>query len=205
MIRLVVFDVDGVLYHYDIEARLAHLSGTTGIDPDEIHARVWRSGFEDAADAGRYSDPDAYLQGFSEALGAPLSKADWIAARKASVTPIPESLNVVRRVAGRCAIAAFTNNGPLLKAEIANISPEMTVLFPGTFFTSAEFGVAKPDPLVYHRLADRCGLPPGSIYFIDDKPENVDGALAAGYGGGHVFHTAGGMAGAIRAAGISLD
>ncbi len=35
--------------------------------------------------------------------------------------------------------------------------------------------------LVYARLAADLGVPPAAIAFVDDRPENVEGALAAGW------------------------
>lgn len=45
---------------------------------------------------------------------------------------------------------------------------------------SAEEGLAKPDPCIYNLAARRLDVPPGECLFIDDLPENVAGAQAAG-------------------------
>jgi HAD superfamily hydrolase (TIGR01509 family) len=38
----------------------------------------------------------------------------------------------------------------------------------------------KPDPAIYQAALDILGRPPERILFIDDRPENVDGAVKAG-------------------------
>ena len=48
---------------------------------------------------------------------------------------------------------------------------------------SGEERLAKPDPRVFALLTERSGLPPGACVFVDDKPENVDAARAAGLDG----------------------
>jgi epoxide hydrolase-like predicted phosphatase len=45
---------------------------------------------------------------------------------------------------------------------------------------SAEVGVAKPDPQIYHIALERLGLAPGEVVFVDDFPENIAGAQAVG-------------------------
>lgn len=46
--------------------------------------------------------------------------------------------------------------------------------------TSSYVGLRKPDAAIYQRAIDIIGRPPERILFIDDRPENVAGALSAG-------------------------
>ena len=46
--------------------------------------------------------------------------------------------------------------------------------------TSCFLGLRKPDVAMYQRAVDIVGGPPDRILFIDDRPENVAGAEAAG-------------------------
>jgi putative hydrolase of the HAD superfamily len=46
--------------------------------------------------------------------------------------------------------------------------------------TSCYVGLRKPDLAMYQRAIDIVGRPPERILFIDDRPENVAGARAAG-------------------------
>lgn len=45
---------------------------------------------------------------------------------------------------------------------------------------SGEVGLRKPDPAIYELAAQRLGLPPEQVVFVDDLPSNVQGAVAAG-------------------------
>jgi len=45
---------------------------------------------------------------------------------------------------------------------------------------SGDEGLLKPDPAIFQLCLDRNGLTPGGCLFIDDRPENVDGAAALG-------------------------
>lgn len=45
---------------------------------------------------------------------------------------------------------------------------------------SGDEGVVKPDPRIYRRLLDRYSLTPSTTVFIDDRDDNVAGAVAQG-------------------------
>jgi putative hydrolase of the HAD superfamily len=46
---------------------------------------------------------------------------------------------------------------------------------------SHEVGLGKPDPEVYELTAERLGVAPDEIVFLDDVPANVAAARAAGW------------------------
>jgi hypothetical protein len=46
VMKIVVFDMDGVRCRDRIERRLALLASWSGQRPEVIHAAIWRSGFE---------------------------------------------------------------------------------------------------------------------------------------------------------------
>jgi putative hydrolase of the HAD superfamily len=46
---------------------------------------------------------------------------------------------------------------------------------------SGNLGCAKPDLAFYKKIENRTALKPSQIFFIDDRPENVDGAQRAGW------------------------
>lgn len=59
-------------------------------------------------------------------------------------------------------------------------------------FISARMGVIKPDPAIYAAVEDALGGPDG-LLFVDDRPENIDAAIARGWQG-HLFEGAKGWA-----------
>ena len=48
-------------------------------------------------------------------------------------------------------------------------------------FLSSEERLAKPDPRLYQRVAERLGVQPGEAVLVDDFLANVEGARAAGW------------------------
>jgi len=179
-LRLVIFDMDDVLCHYDLGKRLRALSRLSGKTPRDIRAAIWDSGFEDAADAGRYRSSQDYLAAFGERLGYPLTRNDWIAARRAAMLPFADVLDFAAETAKTHDIIIYTNNGPLLKETLGEIFPEAGALFGDRCYCSYEFETKKPDPASYTRLLAHLGVKPEQAWFIDDKKSNVEGALIAG-------------------------
>jgi putative hydrolase of the HAD superfamily len=178
--RYVIFDMDDVLCRYDLGRRLRALSAISGKSPRDIRAAIWDSGFEDDSDAGLYPESEIYLKEFANRLGHPLSRHQWIEARRNSMTPDANVMELAARCARSAKIALFTNNGPLLKESLSEIFPEASRLFGSACYCSYEFGTKKPDPDVYRKLLDRLDARPDESWFIDDKKSNVEGARVAG-------------------------
>jgi len=179
MIEAVVFDMDDVLCRYRIERRLDLLAAWSGRSPDEVHAAIWRSGFEDEAERGAFT-ADAYLHEFGARIGYALSLAEWIGARRVATEPDETILAIARRVGAARPVAMFTNNPFLLKRHIGEVFPAVPDIFGDRALFSAELGCRKPDPEAFRRLAGRLGVPPAGVLLFDDNADYVAGARAAG-------------------------
>ena len=180
----VIFDMDDVLCRYDLGRRLRALARITGQIPRDIRAAIWDSGFEDVADTGGYPDPDDYLREFGQRLGFPITRAQWVEARRESMQPWPDMLALAKSIGGQVRIAIYSNNGPLTKAALPELFPACAEIF-AEHYHSFEFGMKKPDPKSFLKLMERMGTEPARCWFIDDKKSNVVGARMAGLAGHH--------------------
>lgn len=68
-------------------------------------------------------------------------------------------------------------------------------------FVSGELGVLKPEPRIYEIVEEKTGHAPGTLFFTDDKPENVAAAAARGWKT-HLFEHPEGLAMALVAEGL---
>lgn len=182
--EVVIFDMDDVLCRYDLGRRLRALARITGQMPRDIRAAIWDSGFEDEADTGAYPDPDDYLREFASRLGYPLTRAQWVEARREAMQPWPDMLALAKSIGAQVRIAIYSNNGPLTKAALHELFPACTDIF-AEHYHSFEFGTKKPDPKSFLKLMERMGTEPSRCWFIDDKKSNVTGARMAGLAGHH--------------------
>jgi putative hydrolase of the HAD superfamily len=201
-IRLVLFDMDDVLCAYDWPGRVAELARLSGRPSDSVAQAIWHSGFEDAADAG-HIDADAYMAGFAERLGMPFTQAEWTANRRGSMTPWPDMLTLAARIGQQARIGILTNNGHLTGAVLDQLFPELRPIFGDDILTSAAMGVQKPEPEIFRRALARFGVAPHEALFTDDRPENVEGAIAAGLHG-HVHAGADALRERLAALGLVL-
>ncbi|WP_237154553.1 HAD family hydrolase [Oryzibacter oryziterrae] len=183
-VKLVLFDMDDVVYAYDRSVRVARLAGMTGLDPVFIETAIWSEGLEAAADGGAYPTGPLYLKSWQDRLGYPLAEDQWLAARKAAMTLVPGTLAIIDQLlAAGLAVGVLTNNGPLVHARRHDLVPELAARAGHRFTVSAQFDTKKPDPAVFTRCLEHLGFAPGQTVFIDDMPENAEGASAAGLTG----------------------
>jgi HAD superfamily hydrolase (TIGR01509 family) len=177
--RLVIFDMDDVLCHYDLGRRLRALSQISGKTPRDIRAAIWDSGFEDDADSGGYPDADVYLAEFSYRIGHTITRQQWIAARRESMIASVDVLALAESISKSARIAIYTNNGPIVKKSLDELFPEAAAIFRDRY-CSYEFGTKKPDPDSFTKLLAKISIAPADTWFIDDKRSNVQGARLAG-------------------------
>jgi glucose-1-phosphatase len=195
--QLVIFDMDDVLCHYDLGRRLRALAALADVSARDVRAAVWDSGFEELADAGGYSDPEIYLKEFGQRLGYPITREQWIEARRIAMTPSLDVLALAKKISTQTDIAIYTNNGPIVKDNLDTLFPEAAAVFTERF-CSYQFGTKKPDPEAFTRLVNLVGREPAQCWFIDDKKSNVQGARMAGLRGHHFVNYEGLAAEAIE-------
>ncbi len=181
-ISSVIFDMDGVLSHLDRARRCEAFAAISGLTPAEVQERIWESGFDERADEGAFT-ADEYLEEFGRRLGGPISLDQWIVARRAGMTLDREVLPLVEVVSRRATVAMLTNNGPLLRAHLGRIAPEVSALFGERAFVSCQFGTGKDHPEVFGLVLSAIGGTPEGALFIDDSPSYVANARAAGLHG----------------------
>lgn len=175
----VLFDLDHTLVRYDHAVRVRTLAERSGLEPERVLDALTLSGLERDSDLGLF-DAQGHARELSRRLGVPLSLADCIAARTASMAPIAESVAMAQTVARHARVAILTNNGLMVRDHLHALCPALSPLFDGRVFCSAEFGVGKPEAAIFLRSAERLGLPPEDILFIDDKAANAEAARRVG-------------------------
>jgi putative hydrolase of the HAD superfamily len=176
---VVLFDLDGVLARYDHATRLQVLAQRCGVPVAAIAQALFGSGLERDADLGLH-DAEGQVAEFARRLGATVSVADCVDARRAAMRADPPVLELARGLARRARIAILSNNNLLLRNHLPAICPPLFPLFEGRVFCSAQFGVAKPDPAIFRACLAALGATPAETLFIDDKRENAEGARQAG-------------------------
>lgn len=195
--------MDDVLCAYHVDIRIAVLADLTGKSADSIRASIWETDFLEQSDRGAYS-AQAYLEEFGRRLDYPLSRAEWIAARKAAMPPFHDVLGLVGRVKRHVPVALLTNNDHLLGETLDAVFPEIIPLFGEAIFVSARIGAAKPDGACFMHCCSALKVAADETFFIDDLAENVVGARKTGLIAHH-FTGYPGLRAALLQCGIATD
>src|SRR5690606_3261844 len=144
--RCVLSDLDGMLAEYDRGTRVAVLARRLGRRTEAVHAAIYASGIEDAADAGRL-DTSAYLSALARALDGPVDEDAWVEARRAATRARPAVLALARALHGAgVAVAVLSNNSTLMAERWPAIVPALFPLFEGRAFCSGQLGRPNPRP-----------------------------------------------------------
>ena len=85
----------------------------------------------------------------------------------------------LQRAGHRLGILSNTN-----EMHLAHVSGGRYGIIPGLFERTAlsfEVGALKPDRAIFTAAAEMAGVAPAEIFFVDDRPENVQGARTVGF------------------------
>lgn len=173
-----LLDVDGVLVRYARHLRVRHLAAACGCSAATVHAALFDSGLDREHDSGL--DSAVYLARLGQALGTPVSAAQWQAARIAASMPQAGVIERVQRIARHLPIAVLTNNGAMMADTIPRLLPTLADALRGRILCSGALGGRKPDPAVFLQATALLGLRPERTLFVDDLFTNVRGARVAG-------------------------
>jgi len=179
--KVVLFDLGGVLFHYEPELRWQGLARQTDLNADEVRRRLSASGYAMACDQGRFRGHRAYQEGI-RALGSRMSMERFVQLWVSALRPdeAVHELAMRIRTGGDVAVALFTNNSDLVREGLEAFWPAVLAPFMPKIF-SADLGLTKPDPRAYQHAADLLGQPPSEILVVDDAPANTATAASLGF------------------------
>jgi epoxide hydrolase-like predicted phosphatase len=174
-LRGLLVDFGGVLTT-SVFASFEAFCRAEGLDPDHVKqlfrtdARA-RQLLEDL-ETGALSEPD-FEVAFAERLGLPPD--DLIARLFAGMAPDEAMIAAVRAAREQGIVTGLLSNSWGMATDYDGVGD----LFDARVISAAE-GMRKPDPRIYPLAAERMGLPPEEIVFVDDLGFNLKPAKALG-------------------------
>lgn len=177
-LHAVIFDFGGVLWdmRWDVARELdrAH-----GLPKSSVFETLYRCPAWNDIECGA-GDPAAWAEGAHRELERRAGRAlprlheEWRRAQAAIDANI--ALARALRPPYRCSV--LSNADLSLRARLKG-ELGLEHLF-DDIVVSAEVGMAKPRPEIFHLAADRLGLPAQACVFVDDWDQNVEAARAVG-------------------------
>lgn len=180
MTDAILFDLGNVVLEVDFRRTFRRWAEACGEPPAVFHERWEEDEAYQAHERGELSF-DEYVAALSRRLGVSMSREDWLVGwNDVFVGPYPRLQQRLSSLAGQIPLFAFTNTNPTHEAAWRSRYGDALRHFED-IFVSSRIGLRKPDRDAFDWVAEAMGLDPATILFLDDNPENVEGARAAGY------------------------
>jgi putative hydrolase of the HAD superfamily len=175
-INAVIFDWGGVLIEDPAPALFKYCANVFGVNVEQYVAAfdICINDFQTGAVAEQQ-----FWMNMTKRLKAPIPKTNslWTEAFMAAYKPRQEMFRLAGQLRKAGCKTAILSNTEMPVVEIIN--KQKYDAFDITVLSCLE-GIAKPGRKIYDLALARLNVPARQALFIDDKPENIDGAKQAG-------------------------
>lgn len=179
-IRAIIFDYGNVLCEPQPADEIQAMAALAGQPEPRFHDLYWRhrvpydrAEFDPAAYWSRVAERDLEQQEVDDLVR--LDNKSWLHPRE----PMLKHARSTREIGLR---TALLSNLPVpLRDALENGLPWLPKFDVRTY--SCTVRAAKPDPAIYSACIRELGIRPPEAVFLDDRPENVAGAIATGIHG----------------------
>jgi putative hydrolase of the HAD superfamily len=153
------------------------LSTRCDIPPEEIHARVFKSGIEADYDLGRIAS-DAFAGRVIQALGIDLETAEIRSLWSDIFWPMEGMEDLIRELKEDHKLVLLSNTNEWHFDYCVRNFPVLDLF--DAYALSFRIGARKPDPVIFEKALSLAGASPSEAVFIDDIQAYVDGAAELG-------------------------
>ncbi len=179
-VRAIFFDLGGVIIRTDYQAPREHLAERLNTTYEDLNRIVFDSESSRQASVGAITT-EAHWDLVVRRLGRPVSEAKAIREEFFAGDVVDlELLAFIRTLRPRYKTGAISNAWPDTRPSL--VQKKIDDAF-DALIISAEVGVMKPEPKIYHIALEKLGVSPREAAFVDDTPVNVDAARALGMQG----------------------
>lgn len=181
--KFLYFDLGNVLLHFDHEIACRQLEAESGVARELVREIVFEGDLQLRYERGELSTQEFYeifhdRSGLAEFLD--LERLLWATAAIFEVNePILPLITQLRSAGQRLGILSNTCEAHwnhVIDGRYGFLREQFEI-----YALSYELKSLKPEPDIYLAAAKLAGCEPAEIFFVDDRPENVVGARAAGF------------------------
>ena len=178
-VQWVIFDLGGIVVPETTDSIIAQVAAEAGLSPERLRGALML--YYDEAIKGKRTLLQVYRSVVRD-LGLKASPPEILNRhltlyRQMSTQYDPDTVALMKRLQAGHSLACLTNTEP----EIADISKQRGLFnYFDRSYLSIELGLKKPDPEIFAAVLLDLGCGPGEVVFIDDRKENVEGAISVG-------------------------
>jgi putative hydrolase of the HAD superfamily len=183
--RRIVFDFAGVVFGWQPVALLQQVLPRRATDAASAAfwaAQIFQGYGGDWAEFDRGSvEPDALVARIAGRTGLGADEVQAVVdAVPLALQPVPETVALLDRLRGAGRPLYFLSNMPASYADhLERSHPFLGHFADGVI--SARVKLIKPEPAIFKLAAQRFGVAPADLFFLDDHAPNVAAAQAAGW------------------------
>jgi len=179
-IEFLYFDIGGVLLSFDAGVACQQLAEVASISVDRVWDTLFESDLQIQYETGQMTTEE-FFDEFSRRTETDANREALVLAGSDIFELIEQSAEIVNQLRStNCQLGLLSNT---CDAHWTFLRNKWDDLFDKAFQTHAlsfEIGVMKPDPRIYEAAGRLAGVPFERTFFVDDRPENVEAACAAG-------------------------
>jgi glucose-1-phosphatase len=196
MIRVVLFDLDGVIRHFDPQY-VAAIELKHGLAAGTLDGFAFAKPLIDEVTAGRITRAE-WVRRVSELAGSAKAAQEWGVQPAIVDEDVLELSDEIRSLGLRTAV--LTNGTDTIPAEIAALGIARRF---DAIFNSADIGFVKPDARAFEHVLDALGVTAAEVYFTDDSASKLAGAEGLSMRT-HLFQGATNLRDDLMAAGVAV-
>ena len=169
MIRVVLFDLDGVIRHFDPK-HVSDIEQRHGLAAGTLEGIAFSKPLIEEVTTGRISRAD-WVRQVSEIAGSEMAAEEWGVQAAVVDKALLELSDEIRCLGLRTAV--LTNGTDTIRAEIAamGIGDRFDAVF-----NSADIGFVKPDVRAFRHVLDALAVAAEEVFFTDDSASKLVGA-----------------------------
>lgn len=178
MIKVVIFDLGGVIVPFDFKRGYAKMEGLCAYPASEIPARLRTTDLVTRFETGQI-EPEDFVRQLSNILELNATYEEFCDLWTSIFLPdtlVPDSL--LERIHARRRLLLLSNTNHIHFKMVERNYPLMRHF--DDHVLSYRVGALKPSPLIYKEAIARAGCRPEECFFTDDVAAYVDGARQAG-------------------------
>ena len=173
------FDLGVVILDFDHEIGCRRVSEMAGISPDAAKQAIFDSGLQVRYETGLVTSAE-FHQTFCEIAKCSIGQDDLLTAISDIFTPNQSVVAILTQLRSSGYPMGILSNTCEAHWQLVYQKHAILQKFFEPIILSYEANSMKPDSRIYEVALEQAGCQSRKVFFVDDRQENVDGAIKAG-------------------------